>query len=77
MTIKDAQKLRKKGYWVLTNGSRTKVLKVSKSYKKICNHVAFGSLWSPLQKIVVTKSDARKYEKIQESIWINKNSEVG
>ena len=53
MTIQESQELRKKGYWILVNVNRTKVLKVSRDYKKITKDVPYGRLYAPLKKVVI------------------------
>ena len=59
ITIEQGQELRKKGMYLITNRTMSKVLGVTPDYeaaKKIKN----GKIWRPMTKMNWTKEDTRK-----------------
>ena len=59
ITIEQGQELRKKGMYLITNRTMSKVLDVTPDYeaaKKIKN----GKIWYPMTKMNWTKEDTRK-----------------
>ena len=60
MSISEAQDLRKKGFYLVTNKNNTKVIIVTRSYDEALSKSENNKLYYPLSKMEWTKDDTKK-----------------
>lgn len=59
ITIEQGQELRKKGMFLITNRTMSKVLHVTHDYE-VAKNIKNGKIWYPMTKMNWTKEDTRK-----------------